>query len=104
MVMRAFVDIHSYYIKSDRNQSKRLEIEDVESFAMAQFKEIPPRLHVSYVCMYVCIHMHVCIYVRRLTGLNTQASFCSCTRAVIVCICIKSAATDQKTPHLLELT
>uniref|UniRef100_A0A7S1HLU3 Calmodulin n=1 Tax=Hemiselmis andersenii TaxID=464988 RepID=A0A7S1HLU3_HEMAN len=45
MVMRAFVDIHSYYIKCDANQSKRLEIEDVESFSNMQFGEIPERLH-----------------------------------------------------------
>lgn len=44
MVMRAFVDIHSYYIKCDANQSKRLEQEDVESFCNMQFGEVPPKM------------------------------------------------------------
>lgn len=44
MVMRAFVDIHSYYIKCDSNQSKRLEVEDVESFSNMQFGEVSPKL------------------------------------------------------------
>lgn len=56
MVMRAFVDIHSYYIKSDKNNSKRLEIEDVESFTMAQFHEIPEALHVRALCP-VCMSL-----------------------------------------------